>query len=312
MEEEFDLGKKKFWTRPKFWIGSGLAGLLVLVFVFGGKISGENSLLGNFSVSVSQTLKDVFGFKSEKPVYEVELGGSQNKNSTSTKVLTPEGGDVSRKSVKTSASESGMTSTTRSFGKNNAKSFKNSTLEVPVATTTATSSVSRVVPSQPTIQDCDFSVSSTPSGKVLLNEVAWMGSASSSNNEWMELKNNFSGEVSLKGWQIKNSKGTIKIVFRSNEKISSGGLFLLERTDDNSVPGIPADKIYVGAMSNDGEWLKLFDQDCKVVDEVNALSGWGTFGGDNKTKQTLERNVNDFGWHTSLVKGGTPKAKNSQ
>ena len=144
-----------------------------------------------------------------------------------------------------------------------------------------------------------------------------MGGKDSSNDEWMEIKNNSSGEISLAGWQIKNQSEKIKIIFEDGEKISASGssageFLLLERTDDNSVPNISANKIYSGALSNNGEWLKLFDSNCNLVDEVNASFGWGRFGGENDQKKTLERNLNDFYWHTSSVLGGTPKAKNSE
>lgn len=91
--------------------------------------------------------------------------------------------------------------------------------------------------------------------------------------------------------------------------------FLLERTDDDTVPEIAASQFYTGALKNSGEDLKLYDNSGNLIDEVNCSSGW--FAGDNKTKQTMER-INPLtlgnspkNWQTSQNPGGTPKAENS-
>src|SRR3989344_7106182 len=47
-------------------------------------------------------------------------------------------------------------------------------------------------------QFCSFSTTKTPAHQNLkINEVAWMGSANSANDEWMELKNISGGEIDL-------------------------------------------------------------------------------------------------------------------
>jgi len=149
---------------------------------------------------------------------------------------------------------------------------------------------------------------------VLINEIAWMGTAESANNEWMELKNTTDAEVDLSGWIFKAGDGQPKI--NLNGKIAGGGYFLLERTSDNPVPGIPADQPnYSGALGNDGEILELFDGSGNLVDRVDfsakwKLNGAGDVVGDNATKRTAERRV-DGAWQTSLDPGGTPRAENS-
>lgn len=167
------------------------------------------------------------------------------------------------------------------------------------------------------VAKCDFKTGGTPTRQVIINEVAWMGSpakdeetqSAASNNEWLELKNVSAAPIILSGWQLADSEGKIKITFGEEGQINAQNFYLLERTDDNSIPEITANKIYSGGLANDGAWLRLFDENCGLIDEVNASTGWP--GGDNITKQTLERNSGDFSWHTSTAAGGTPKAENS-
>jgi hypothetical protein len=142
-------------------------------------------------------------------------------------------------------------------------------------------------------------------GGVVINEVAWMGTTTDYNDEWLELYNNSDQSIDLIGWIIEAIDG-VPIINLSGS-ISAKEYFLLERTDDNSVSGITADQIYTGALGNSGENLKLKDGSSSVVDEINATGGWPA--GDNATKQTMERTTT--GWQTSLSPGGTPKAQNS-
>lgn len=158
--------------------------------------------------------------------------------------------------------------------------------------------------------ECDFSAPERSPTSVIVNEIAWMGAQNGPNSEWIELKNASGNAVSVGGWHLLDATGRLSITFAA-QTIAPNGFYLAERTDDSSVPTVTADSIYVGALSNSGAWLKLFDSSCALVDEINAAAGWSAFGGDNQTKQTLERNANDFGWHTGVAPGGTPKAENS-
>jgi hypothetical protein len=161
---------------------------------------------------------------------------------------------------------------------------------------------------------CPFNsgVGQIPSRQVLINEVAWMGSANSANDEWIEIKNVSNQEIDLKNWQLAGKDDDIKINFSSlkNTKISPQSFILLERTDDSSVPNISADLIYTGSLANSNEGLRLFDGVCRLADEVLVNSDWPA--GNNSTKQTMERDLIGFGWHSSAFPGGTPKRENSQ
>ena len=148
---------------------------------------------------------------------------------------------------------------------------------------------------------------------VVINEIAWMGTLNSANDEWVELYNNTGNSINLDGWQLVAQDGTPKI--KLSGVFPANGFYLLERTDDNAVPKISADKIYTGALGNNGENLELYDASGNLIDSINCTSGW--FGGDNKTKKTMERKNSQSpgshpaNWQTSQNPGGTPKAKNS-
>ncbi|MDI6883005.1 MAG: DUF1566 domain-containing protein [Patescibacteria group bacterium] len=144
--------------------------------------------------------------------------------------------------------------------------------------------------------------------KVIFNEIAWMGSLNSANDEWIELKNVSSIPVDLTGWQILDKDEQIKIIFSDRDRVSVNGFFLLERTDDSSVPAILADLIYTGALGNTDETLYLLDKNCRLEDKAEANPSWPA--GSNSSKKTMERKIN-LVWQTSLNPAGTPKAKNS-
>jgi hypothetical protein len=167
------------------------------------------------------------------------------------------------------------------------------------------------------VADCAFPLSlpSSFSRRVILNEVAWMGSPPAagettdhaSDREWMELKNVSGGEVPLNGWRILDSSGKIKISFGTGDGLSPGAFLLLSRSG-NLVNGVSPDKAYTGTLSNDGDKLAVLDASCGISDFLDASSKWP--GGSNVTKQTLER-MTDFSWQTSAPAGGTPRAENS-
>jgi len=162
----------------------------------------------------------------------------------------------------------------------------------------------------------DFNYAS-PSFSILINEVAWMGTATSSYDEWIELYNKASQSIDLTNWLLEAEDGTPSIVLTAS--ISANGYYLLERTDDTTISNINADQIYTGDLHNSGENLFLKDNNGNIIDQVDCADGW--FAGDNDEKRTMEKSEN--GWQTYSGSGsgaldadnnpilGTPKAKNS-
>ncbi len=137
---------------------------------------------------------------------------------------------------------------------------------------------------------------------VVINELAWMGNASSTADEWIEFKNMTDAPIDLTGWTLKAQDDSPEIVLVGT--ISSQGYFLLERTDNESAPGVTADQIYTGALEDQGEFLTLRDSASTTIFSLDALSGWPA--GSTITRETMQ--WTGSAWITAT---GTPKAENS-
>ena len=166
---------------------------------------------------------------------------------------------------------------------------------------------------------------------VVVNEIAWMGTATSSTDEWIELYNNTTSTIDLAGWTLLATDGTPSITFftsNSTTTIPALGFYLLERTNDQTISDIPADQIYTGALENEGEKLELRDADNNLIDLVDCSLGWFS-GSSSPDYISMERiNPNSTGtvaenWASNnlIVRNGTdaegnqingtPKAQNS-
>lgn len=175
---------------------------------------------------------------------------------------------------------------------------------------------------------------------VVINEIAWMGTASSTRDEWIELYNNTEQDIDIANWTLNWSHGTTtySIAFSTSTAsttVPANGFYLIERTDNNTISDIFAD--WVGSfgygLNNNGEKLELKDASGNLIDMVDCSSGW--FAGENQKiggdwlRISMERiNSTSTGtastnWASNnlIVKNGkdaggnniygTPKAKNS-
>lgn len=174
-----------------------------------------------------------------------------------------------------------------------------------------------------------ISVCLAESPSVVINEIAWMGTAVSTNAEWIELYNASNDKIDLSGWKIltPTQDNANLVLFAIDDKcassvLDSGRFFLIKRTTPSDTSDTVSDKKAdcVGSfggsgLSNNGERLELKDASGVLIDSLDCSSGW--FAGDNATKQTMERKTpglpgNDpTSWQTSAEPGGTPKAPNS-
>ena len=287
-------------------------------------VDGENA---SDTALVAPTSSDDSSSSDEHADFLSTATGSVVKKSTKKVAAT-------KKSTTSSAKTNAHASDTVVIPPNN--SSTPTVVIAPTATTTATEQTasSTLTAQNNSSAQCAFpaglflssSSSSTTSSaaaltrKIILNEIAWMGSPASSgetaaaaaNDEWIELKNISSENINLGGWSILNSSGGIAIRFSSTSSVSysipAGGLLLLARGTGGAV-SLVAEKIYSGGLSNTGDELAVLDPQCNVSDILNAASGWP--GGNNTTKQTLERAADHASWQTSIPSGGTPGAENS-
>lgn len=187
----------------------------------------------------------------------------------------------------------------------------------------------------------------SPLFKIVINEIAWMGTAAEANDEWVELYNPTSQSVSITGWTLKSFKiasasltlDTPNIIF-ATKSVGPFEYFLFERTDDNTILNMPADQFYTGALDNPGEIIELRDNTGQLQDKVghltasSSVSSW--YAGENitstmpPTRKTMERisptasGTDSGNWQTNngIIRNGldkdgnllfgTPKNKNSE
>ncbi len=175
-----------------------------------------------------------------------------------------------------------------------------------------------------------LSVQAASPGDVVMNEVAWGGTAASSADEWIELFNNTNLDIDLTGWKLCEAGGATDIITLTSS-ITANGYYLIERTDDNTVSDISGDTVgsFGGyGLNSAGEYLVLKDSNGIVIDAVNCSSGWFA-GSGSPGYYTMERidpsgSGNDqWNWddNNGVIRNGsdadgnsingTPRAKNS-
>jgi len=135
---------------------------------------------------------------------------------------------------------------------------------------------------------------------IIINEIAWMGSAASANHEWIELHNTNSEAIDVTGWTLRDG---MNLNINLSGIIQGGAYVVLERTSDESAPGT-AFLIYTGALVNTGATLTLRNAEGAIVDQVAGGENWQNVGGDNTTKETAQ--YTQAGWVTDLPTPGAP------
>lgn len=148
-------------------------------------------------------------------------------------------------------------------------------------------------------------------GEVVINEINWMGSASSTTEEWIELYNTTNQQIDLSNWKIIDDDSSEYLI--SSGVIEAKGYFLISTKP--SVEGVSADSVNSLSLANAGDKLALTNNLGNVVDIVNS-AGQAWFAGDNTLKLTMAKvdslaDGDDPGnWMDSLQVGGTPRATN--
>ncbi len=172
----------------------------------------------------------------------------------------------------------------------------------PTTTITPTSTTSPSATITPAV-----TLTPLPTLELLINEVAWAGTAASTSDEWIELYNPGTSAIPLSGWILRALDGTPTINLTGS--IPAGGYYLLERTDDTAVSDITADLIFSGDVSNSGEIFQLFDPSNRLIDTANSNGGsWPA--GSSTTFGSMERSGlvadSDSVWftNTGVVRNG--------
>jgi len=164
-------------------------------------------------------------------------------------------------------------------------------------------------------------------GRIVINEIGWMGTDAFAADEWIELYNAGTATVDLSGWKLSAADGSPKITLSGS--IAPGDFYLIERTDDQTIVGIDANlkTSFGNGLGNGGESLRLVNDSGEVMDEAGTTSGW--FAGSNSPRTSMERvqpnysGLDPANWATSTsvssqgkasngaVIRGTPKERNS-
>lgn len=159
------------------------------------------------------------------------------------------------------------------------------------------------------------------SAQVVINEIAWMGSAVKSveerqwwRYEWIELYNPADAAIPLDGWKIELWRETLEFETILQGTVGAQGYFLAGASD--RISGVDFQwRSLAGKLANAGQRVVFKDAGGNVVEEIDARGGW--FAGANDTKVTMERRfpqrpANDpDNWGSSQNTGGTPKMQNS-
>jgi uncharacterized repeat protein (TIGR01451 family) len=172
--------------------------------------------------------------------------------------------------------------------------------------------------------DASTTVSFRP---ILINEVAWAGTASTlPDDQWIELYNPSAVAVDITGWTLKTSETIPSPNITLNGTIAAGGYFLLERDNNSTVSDVAASQFFTGSLSPSGEILTLRDTNSNVIDTANGNGGaWPRGGGTNYASMERQGNTTegDSAWvtNTGVTRNGvnasgdkiygTPGAKNS-
>ena len=186
----------------------------------------------------------------------------QTNNQTTTTYIPATTTKTPTTIIKTSVTTQSSTTTLRPVITTTTTKVKTTTTTLPKNTTTTTTTKPSAI--------CSFTSNQFPLRQVIINEVAWMGTTNSANDEWIELKNISPNLINVSNWQLIDETNQINIIFPNNITLSPGQFLLLERTNDDSVANITADIIYVGSLANQNEGLRLFNSSCQLEDEVLA------------------------------------------
>ncbi|MBU1049865.1 lamin tail domain-containing protein [Candidatus Bipolaricaulota bacterium] len=134
---------------------------------------------------------------------------------------------------------------------------------------------------------------------LMISEIAWAGTAASSTDEWIELKNAGSEAIDLAGWRLVFGDTEIPLGVVAEDTLeirtttlAPGAFFVLERTDDDTISDVIADLLYKGTLSNAGILVELINPDGVSVDSaVMDESGWpgGSGGSGEPAYCSMER-----------------------
>jgi hypothetical protein len=149
------------------------------------------------------------------------------------------------------------------------------------------------------------SVTTSPTGPsagdVVINELMWMGSTVSSDDEWIELRNMTSSPVDISGWEISklSTSEVLMLTIPSGSTIAANGYFLIskfDKDDANSALNVNPDIISTVGLRNSSLQIKLYSGSISpstLIDTADDGSGIPLKGYDDGIsgpRQSMSRN----------------------
>ncbi len=175
------------------------------------------------------------------------------------------------------------------------------------------------------------------SGDVVINELMWMGSATSSYDEWLELLNTTQQDVDLSGCQItkKTSSGeTLMLELPEGSLVKAGDYFVISNySEQDSNISLEPDLVDSSvSLSNSGLQIKLYcgaenfdGAGSLLIDEADDGSGTPFKGSNDEPKKSMQRKAvglpgnlesgwctagTSVNWDEGAVELGTPGGVN--
>ncbi len=143
----------------------------------------------------------------------------------------------------------------------------------------------------------------TPSSharSVVFHEIAWMGTSASSDDQWLELYNTTDTPISIQGWLLTSTCGTVSN--RLSGLLQPRQTFLMAATGDTHFIGLPIHQRLRQPLPADGG-LRLLDARGRLVDSVPR---W--HAGSREQAATMQRvypytaGRNRASWKTSTIR----------
>jgi hypothetical protein len=146
--------------------------------------------------------------------------------------------------------------------------------------------------------------------EVKITEVAWMGTANSQYEEWIELYNDSADDVALNGWKLFKTGGVT--LFSPTGTITAGSYYLICRSTTSitdPLGGTCNEKGTFGGsgLNNTNDQLVLKDGAGAIKESVDASGGWPA--GDSSTKQTMQKS--GTAWVTAEATPGAETITNT-
>ena len=139
------------------------------------------------------------------------------------------------------------------------------------AITSSKDSISLSVSGSTTL-NAAFSVDTSLTKEIVINEINYNSSNDFDTGDWIELYNRSNNPVDIGGWYYSDSDGNHKFFFPEATIIDSGGYLVVIENDSAFTSRFPNVQNYVGetgfGLSGAGEFVKLSNRDDQIIDSL--------------------------------------------